>query len=187
MIKQHLKKDGISQICLKEVSKKMEGLLNGIMVFLVFIALFLVVAIWAIRSDAVKEDAIYEYIENVCGAYDISPELVQAIIEKESGWEPDARNGRCIGLMQIDPAWHTKRMKRLGVTDLTDPKQNILVGVDYLHELFEEYGDLYAVLMFYNGGYSEKYGIGAYKNGRYSEYAEEIATRVMVLEMLHGK
>lgn len=157
------------------------------MVALLFTVIFLSIAIWAIRSDAYNEDSVMAYLEDVCEAYQVSPELVQAIIERESNWDPGARNGRCVGLMQIDPSWHVSRMRRLGVTDIEDPRQNILVGVDYLHELFEKYEEMYAVLMFYNGGYSSKYGIRAYMDGRYSEYAEEVASRAMELEMIHGK
>lgn len=167
--------------------KRWKGFISGMMVALLFAVIFLSIAIWAIRSDAYNEDSVMAYLEDVCEAYQVSPELVQAIIERESKWNPGARDGRCIGLMQIDPSWHVSRMRRLGVTDIEDPRQNILVGVDYLHELFEKYEDMYAVLMFYNGGYSSKYGIRAYMDGRYSEYAEEVASRAMDLEMIHGK
>lgn len=129
------------------------------------------------------------YIEEVCEERNICPELVQAIIEKESSWKPNARNGKCIGLMQINPEYQEERMKKYGITaaDLTDPYDNILIGVDYLRELFEEYGDIYAVLMFYNAGYSDKYGLGAWKDERYSDYAIEVSERSAELERLHGK
>ena len=38
------------------------------------------------------------------------------------------------GLMQIQPKWHEDRMRRLGVTDLLDPEQNVRVGADLLSE-----------------------------------------------------
>lgn len=169
------------------MKKKLEGFMSGMMVALLLAAIFLALAIWSIKSDAYSENEVMAYLEDTCEAYGVSLEIVQAVIEQESNWDPGARNGRCIGLMQIDPSWHVARMRRLGVSDLTDPKQNILVGVDYLHELFEEYKDVYAVLMFYNGGYSSRYGIRAYMDGRYSEYAEKVASRAMELEMLRGK
>lgn len=77
------------------------------------------------------------YLFDICRDYKVDPALVLAIVEKESNFRADAigDNGHSFGLMQIQKVWHIDRMKRLGVTDLLDPKQNILVGVDLLHEL----------------------------------------------------
>lgn len=102
-----------------------------------------------------------------------------AIIEHESSGQAGATNGGCKGLMQIK--YHTERMNRLGVTDIYDPYGNILVGCDYLAELFAEYEDISIVLMKYNGtsGAVEK----GYENR--TKYADEIIKRTMELERLH--
>ena len=134
---------------------------------------------WDVRAESM--DDWEEYIEEACGEYGTSPELVQAIIERESGWNPKAENQGCIGLMQIEPVFHMGRMKRLGVTDLKDPYDNILVGVDYLAELFSRYREVYPVLMFYNAGYSEKAGVLAYEKGCVSDYAREVDLRAQEL------
>ena len=52
-----------------------------------------------------------DYIERVCEDRQICPELVEALIERESNWDPDAQNGTCIGLMQIDQVYHWERMQ----------------------------------------------------------------------------
>lgn len=141
------------------------------------------------EASAEEKAGWIRYIDKVCEERNICPELVQAVIEKESSWNPEARNGNCIGLMQINPEYQQERMEKYGITvaDLTDPYNNILIGVDYLRELFEKYEDVYAVLMFYNAGYSNNYGLGAWKDGRYSDYAVEIAERSAELERMHGK
>lgn len=109
---------------------------------------------------------------------------MEAIIERESGWDPEAVNGDCIGLMQVSEKWHQDRMERLGVTDLTDPYDNILVGVDYLAELFEQYEDVGAVLMKWNGDNR----LSEYlETGELYEYAEKVLERSAELERLHGK
>lgn len=141
----------------------------------------------AMEIGAMEIDDWEAYTEVVCAERNICPELVQAIIEKESSWNPKAKNGDCIGLMQINPKYQQERMKKFGVTDLTDPYDNILVGTDYLLELFEKYGDVYAVLQFYNAGYSENYGLKAWEDGRYSKYAIEVSERSAELERFHGK
>ena len=125
-----------------------------------------------------------EYIERLCESKGISPELVEAMIERESSWNPDAVNGNCVGLMQVNKEIHKEL---IGDRDMTDPYDNIYVGVTILEELLHKYGEAAPALMFYNAGYSENYGVGAYEDGKLSDYAEEILNRAEELERLHGK
>lgn len=129
------------------------------------------------------EQGLKEYIEDVCEDYNICPDLIIAIAERESSLRYDVvSSAGCVGLMQISPKWHKERRARLGVTDLLDPKQNVLVAIDFIAELFEKYEDLYAVLMFYNGGYGEKYGLRAFERGDISKYAIGISKRSTELQ-----
>lgn len=116
--------------------------------------------------------------------YNISPELLMAMIETESSGKPDAENGGCKGLMQIFTKYHKDRMGRLGVSDIFDERGNILVGTDYLAELCEKYEDMYLCLCIYHG---ESDAIEKWENGETSEYAETILERSYELEKLHGK
>ena len=142
-----------------------------------------------VKAEATDKEKWLSYIEEVCEERNICPELVEAIIERESSWRPDVRNGECVGLMQINPKYQEERLEKFGLVaaDLADPYDNILVGTDYLLELFEKYEDVYAVLMFYNAGYSQKYGLGAWEDGRYSNYAVEVSERSAELERMNGK
>lgn len=133
---------------------------------------------------AERQEELEEYIEAVCEPRHICPELIEATIERESRWNPNAVNGDCMGLMQISERWHRERMERLGVTDLFDPYDNILVGVDYMAELFERYEDPGMVLMVYNGDSRAK---DLQATGKLSEYAEWILNRSAELEREHGK
>ena len=95
-------------------------------------------------------------IEDVCAARGVDVRVVLAIIEVESRFDESAIGDRCqsFGLMQVQPRWHGERMARLGVTDLLDGVQNVLVGVDYLDELLDRYGgDYYKALTAYNAGH----------------------------------
>nr|DAW00709.1 MAG TPA: hypothetical protein [Bacteriophage sp.] len=125
-----------------------------------------------------------EYIERLCEDKDILPELVEAMIEKESSWDPAAVNGNCVGLMQVNKEIHKEL---IGDRDMTDPYDNIYVGVTILEELLHKYGEAAPALMFYNAGYSDNYGVGAYEDGTFSNYADEILKRAAELERLHGK
>ena len=99
-------------------------------------------------------------IEDVCAARDVDVRVVLAIIEVESGFDERAvgDNGESYGLMQVRPDSHSDRMARLGVTDLLDGAQNVLVGIDYLDELLDRYGgDYYKAVTAYNKGHYPGY------------------------------
>ena len=90
-------------------------------------------------------------IQRVASAYDLSPELVKAVVKVESNYNHKAVSPKgAKGLMQLMPA----TAKRFGVEDTFDPEQNITGGVKYLHYLFNEFGDenLDLVLAGYNAG-----------------------------------
>lgn len=126
------------------------------------------------------QEACIEYGE----VYSICPEILMAMIEKESSGNKYAENDGCYGLMQISIKWHSGRMDRLGVTDIFDEKGNVFVGTDYLAELLGEYEDMYLSLMVYHG---ESNPVEKWKRGAKSEYAEWIMERSSELEEIHGK
>lgn len=117
--------------------------------------------------------------------YNICPELIQAMCFKESSFNSRAENGGCIGIMQVNPIWHKDRMERLGVTDLYDVRQNMMTGVDYLHELSEEHEDISIALMTYNGDSRVK----SVESGEsaISDYADSILAISAELERENGK
>ena len=104
-----------------------------------------------------KKMQAYTYI--VCKNYGVKYELVLALIERESGYEFNevGDNGHSIGYMQIFEEHHRDRMERLNCTDLMNPYQNILVGVDYLSFLLEKYGTQQDALAAYNYGQAGAY------------------------------
>ncbi|MFR5439167.1 MAG: transglycosylase SLT domain-containing protein, partial [Monoglobus pectinilyticus] len=86
--------------------------------------------------------------------YNVDMPLILAVIGQESNYNAEAigDNGESIGLMQIQPQHHQARMERLGVTDLTDPYQNVKVGIDLISELLAKSGDTEWVVTAYNAG-----------------------------------
>ncbi len=130
-------------------------------------------------------EAYIQYCREAGSVYRVCPELLEAIMEEESGGNPDAVGSAGeIGLMQVDPKYHKGRGERLNVCDLNEPRGNIFVGADYLAELFLEYGDVGTVLMVYNG---TKHAAERGKRGDYTEYAKRIMERSRHLEQKHGK
>lgn len=83
-------------------------------------------------------------------AFDTPVELVQAIIQVESGWNPYAvsRQG-AVGLMQLMPA----TARRFGVSDRFNIEENIRGGVAYLAWLIRLFhGDLRLAVAAYQVG-----------------------------------
>jgi hypothetical protein len=80
----------------------------------------------------------------------IRPELVAAVVQAESKFQPTARSGAgAIGLMQLVP----KTGRWMGARDLTNPVQNIAAGAKYLKYLHERFdGNETKVIAAYNAG-----------------------------------
>lgn len=104
--------------------------------------------------DIPLDENLQDYILEVCHDYGVNHLIVLGMIEKESTFGPNVigDNGEAFGLMQVQPKWHQERMGRLGVTDISDPYQNVLVGVDYLAEMLSCDRGIAWALMAYNGG-----------------------------------
>ena len=112
----------------------------------------------------IQETSIYEDTIDI--------ETIAAMIYLESRWIPDAKNGTHLGLGQITPRWHQDRMDKLEVTNLTDPKQNIKVMVDYLNELYLPDKDHTKAVLVYRYGYKDAYT--KIKNNTLGNYYKEV-------------
>lgn len=141
------------------------------------------IAIADTRETWISDNA-YAYCEQIGSQYNICPELLMAVIEKESSGQATATNGNCVGLMQVSARWHGDRMMKLGATDLYCERDNILVAADYLSELFTKYKEPSLVLDIYNGNSN---AMRNYDCGVISDYAGDILDRTAELERLHGK
>lgn len=107
-------------------------------------------------------------IDEKAQKYGVFPELVHAVIQAESSYNPKAVSPvGAVGLMQLMP----KTAKRFGVSDSTNPRQNIDGGVRYLRFLLDYFdNNLRLAVAGYNAGENAviKYGrkIPPYKETR---------------------
>lgn len=127
--------------------------------------------LWA---DIPLDAEVQHHIADLCAAYNIDTSLVLAVIETESMYRADVigDGGRATGLFQIHARWHGQRMEKLGVDDLTDPVQNVSVGVDFLNEMLDKGYGVEWSLMAYNGG--EVYAHKHRNAGEITEYVSKV-------------
>lgn len=90
------------------------------------------------------------YIREAAALYRLPESFIRAVIKVESNYQPQVvSHAGASGLMQLMPA----TAARMGVTDVFDPRQNILGGSRYLRILANHFnGDLVLTIAAYNAG-----------------------------------
>lgn len=105
----------------------------------------------------------------------IRPDLVRAVIQVESAFNPQAVSPKgAMGLMQLMPA----TAKQFGVVDPFNPAENIRAGVTYLRQLLDKYNDNEQLaLAAYNAGPGavDKYGSKVPPYRETQNYVQKIA------------
>lgn len=105
--------------------------------------------------DVPLDSDVQEFIYYLSKGYNMDFTFVMAIIQQESGYQPDAvSNTDDYGLMQINKVNHGYITDEIGVTNYLDPYENVRAGMFILRKLFEKYETPEKVLMAYNLGES---------------------------------
>jgi soluble lytic murein transglycosylase-like protein len=103
-----------------------------------------------IITDTPEREQIATWVRLLAPDYGLDPNLILAIIQTESNFNPQARSPKnAQGLMQLIPS----TAARFGVRDRTDPVQNLHGGMAYVRWLLSFFrGDLRLSLAGYNAG-----------------------------------
>lgn len=146
---------------------------------LVFLVLLTAPVCWAAEPTRVQEFSM-RWAAYYASALGVPVELVDAVIQVESGWNPYAVSKKgAAGLMQLMP----ETALRFGVRDRFNIQENIRGGVAYLAWLIRLFhGDLRLAVAAYEVGESEILSRGlAYSSRQVFEYVSRVARLYGVL------
>lgn len=127
--------------------------------------------------DVPLSNEMQDYIRDKCEEYQVSTELVLALIDKESSFDPSVVSSTDdYGYMQINRCNYEWLSSTLGVNSLLDPKENILCGIYIISGYLKKTnGNIELALMCYNCGESGANNL--VNNGTYStKYSRSVMT-----------
>ena len=112
------------------------------------------------ECDPIPKDQIEPMVREIAQREGLTPQLLRAVIEKESSYLPCAVSpAGAEGLMQLMP----DTASGLGVDDPFDPRQNVDGGARYLKQMIDRYGgNLLLGLAAYNAGPGRADNAGAF-------------------------
>ena len=138
--------------------------------------------------DCKLSEELQEYTYYLCQHNGVEFELVMAVMSAESAFDPEAVSGTGdYGLMQINEINLPELADKLGITDITDPYQNIRGGVYLLGGYAAKYDNPARVVMAYNMG---DYGSSALweSDVHTTAYTEKVLTKYREFkEATYGK
>lgn len=110
---------------------------------------------YVIRAHKVDPATAEEIVANaqlVAREEHLPPELILAVIARESSFNPEAVNNRDVGLMQVNLHWHSDKIEEVGGPEaMFVPSTNIRVGARILKSYLAASGNLHGALRRYNG------------------------------------
>jgi len=134
--------------------------------------------------------AISESILKVSDKYQISPQMIIALIETESSFDKNAISEKgAVGLMQLLPSTAADVARDLkieweGAHLLHDPELNIEMGAFYLNQLIERFDDMDLALAAYNMGPGRVEQIERLGLERPKRYARSVNGKLRTIETI---
>ena len=132
-------------------------------------------------ATSARQRQFDHFIEQYARTMGVSSDLVRAVIQAESNFNPRAVSAKgAMGLMQLMPA----TARELGVRDPFHPEENIRGGVTYLARLLAKYDqNVELALAAYNAGAGnvERYGNAVPPFRETRDYVKKITGRAGVV------
>ena len=121
---------------------------------------------------------------NIASKYRVDPDLVDAVIQVESSYNPSAIRRESsgltsYGLMQVTLPAAREVLGNLSANDLLIPETNIVAGTLYLKTQLNRYGNAADALAHYNSGTVRKNSQGQYINSQGSTNVNNYVDKVL--------
>lgn len=123
--------------------------------FAYIFGIVVVLSFWGLALSFLLPYSYKDFVKYYASTYNLDPNLVCAIINTESHFNPSAKSSAgALGLMQLMPTTAEELATQLGLeqVDLFDAETNIHLGCFYLNKLLNEYKTLETALCAYNAG-----------------------------------
>ncbi len=143
------------------------------------------------RREALSDLPFAAQIETAADAGGIEPELLHAVVQAESAYNPQAVSPKgALGLAQLMP----ETARAYGVSNALKPADNLRASARHLRDLLDHFGDIDLVLSAYNAGagavrkfrgvppYPETRAYVPKVSGRYEELKRRVAVADPVRE-----
>lgn len=137
-----------------------------------------------IKPLSLRRNTYNQFIEAAAQTYALEKEFLHAVINAESGYNPNAVSAKgATGLMQLMPG----TARRYGVYNLRDPQENIRGGAQYLRDLLRMFNnDKRLALAAYNAGENAVVKHG-YTIPPYAETRDYVPKVMRFYERLRGQ
>lgn len=100
-------------------------------------------------DESARRAQYLPFIREAASQSGLPEALIAAVIQAESSFKPETRSrAGAMGLMQLMP----DNVKELGVSNVFDPRQNILAGARHLRDQVDQFGTLEKSLAAFNAG-----------------------------------
>lgn len=130
--------------------------ISACLLSVLYIAIIMIAAYFCLTT--IKYPKKYSVqIQNACTEFEIPQSTFYALINTESGFNPNAKSSAgAIGLTQVLPSTAeyicVKNNIDYSSFDLYNPNDNIYIGAMYLRYLFDKFNNRYTALAAYNAG-----------------------------------
>ncbi len=135
-----------------------------------------------IYYDIKLSNAKQDYVRKMCKKYNVSFELVLAVMKVESGYREKAKSKtNDYGIMQINKGNHSFLRKKLGVSNFLDFEDNTQAGIYMLSRYTAKHSDIHKVLMCYNlgeGAAAKKWKKGTMQ----TSYSKKVVSEIKALK-----
>ena len=174
------------------------------LIVIVLVIYFAFLGTTAILKNKVFPMEYSTYVQEYSAEYNLSPNLVYAVIKTESDFNPDAESDvGAMGLMQITNSTGAWIAEQIGVKNYTssmlkNPQTSIEFGCWYLEDLYQQYSNWDLVIAAYNAGrgnvdswlsngdYSKNGDLSYIPFGETDRYVKKVSVFKQVYTVLYG-